>query len=488
MLDVLIVGAGPTGMTLSLELSRYGVSHRLIEASTTRSDRSRALVVQSRTLELLQRLGLSDPIIARGQRGLRIALFAERRPLVQIRADAIGLVGAPFPFALFISQADTETILQNALGTAIEWNRSLAAIEQDARGVRATLADGEVIEAAYVVGADGAHSAVRKALGLPFDGAPYREEFMLCDAQLDWDEPNDQANLIWTAEGIFAVLPLRDGVYRFITSRVAETASRDIGEDKNAPPALAEFQDKLTRYHGRGTISQPTWLARFHVHHRGVPSYRQGRVFVAGDAAHIHSPAGGQGMNTGMQDAINLGWKLAQALRGVDLLDSYHAERHPIGQRLLERTDRLFTLAASQRFWPRFFRTRIFPLLAPLLLRSQGMRQRAFRFISQLGIRYRRSPIVRDTIGSGPIRAGDRAPDVQIGETTLFALLRDPRHQLFTTTHAPIDAAFAATHGVSIFGAPIVLVRPDGHIAFRGRTAAELAAFMAAIYNPARSD
>ncbi|KAI0102498.1 FAD binding domain-containing protein [Nemania sp. FL0031] len=439
--DVLIVGGGPTGMTLALELATQGVSFRIINKAASRSPYSRALVVQARTFELLNRHGAREleAFLAQGKTAARASMCVAGRKIADIETDAVRLPGTKFPFPMTINQAETERWLETMLrkrGVSVEMGVEAKSIVQDADGVTVTVAaqDGseEVIRAKYVVGADGAHSTVRHAAtNLTFNGDAYPQEFICADTHMESSMPGGQAYMC-LGKGAFIVLPLKDGMVRLVVSRPGQDTSRE--------PTLADFEEFMQEiFPGGGSLHDATWVTRFRLHHRGVNSYRDGRLFVAGDAAHIHSPAGGQGMNTGIQDAGNLGWKLGAVLRGEKedgFLDSYHHERHRVGQSLLTSTDRAFTYITSTNPIFLFLRNLILPWIIPLAVANKARIMKQFQFISQLRIRYRHSDIVGTASGfRGPVKGGDRAPDGKIrgpedGEMWLLDLLTPTEHHL----------------------------------------------------------
>ncbi|KAK1756938.1 hypothetical protein QBC47DRAFT_298270 [Echria macrotheca] len=418
--DVLIVGAGPVGMALALELALQNVSFRIIDQAPVRSTKSRALVVQSRTLELLNRHGDVKPLMARGQIVRGANSFVERRLVAHVRLDTIpSFTTTRFLLPLGVSQADTEQFLDECLaryGRSVERPVTAKDISQDKDGVSTKLEkqDGseEMVRSKYVVGCDGAHSAVRHAAtNLTFEGAAYPVDFILCDARLnDSNVPTDTFALC-LGNGALALFPLGNGVLRVVVA-----GNNILSEEE---PKLEDFQAFFTAFTppGSGTLSDPIWLTRFRLHHRGVNNYRDGRLFVAGDAAHIHSPAGGQGMNTGIQDSINLGWKLAAALQGRTanpeaLLNSYHAERHRIGEHLLNTTDKMFSFAVNMNWIFRVIRNLILPWVIPWFARSDYRRQRFLKFASEFGVTYRKSPVVGAAEGfAGPVGKGDRLPE-----------------------------------------------------------------------------
>ncbi|KAI0437839.1 FAD binding domain-containing protein [Xylaria telfairii] len=520
--DVLIVGGGPTGMTLALELAAQGISFRIIDKATERSPYSRALVVQPRTLELFNRHGASniEELIAAGKTASRASICVSAKKLADVNVDDVKLLGTKFPSTMTITQFETEKWLDKTLakhGIRVEMGVEAKNITQDAEGVTVMISskDGgeEEVRAKYVVGADGAHSSVRHASNLTFEGDAYPQEFICADTYMESKMPGGQAYMC-LGNGALIVLPLKGGMVRLVVSRP--------GQDNTCDPKLEDFEEFLQEiFPGGGSLHDPTWVTRFRLHHRGVNNYRDGRLLVAGDAAHIHSPAGGQGMNTGIQDAINLGWKLAAVLRGEkpdSFLDSYHNERHRVGQYLLASTDKAFTYVTSTNPIYLFLRNLILPWIIPLVATNKSRILRQFQFISQLRIRYRRSDIVGTANGFyGPIKGGDRAVDGKIKnaeghEFWFLDLLTPTSHHLMlfsgsgsnqategelnraetsflenAKTAAKVDTIFSeqwdgqpgyvdlegALHKAFGFNnAGYVLIRPDGYIAHIGPLAA----------------
>ncbi|TGJ83115.1 hypothetical protein E0Z10_g5644 [Xylaria hypoxylon] len=438
--DVLIVGGGPTGMTMALELATQGVSFRIIDKATERSPYSRALVVQPRTLELFNRHSSSDTeeLVAAGKRAEGASICVSGKKVVDIDVNTTKLPFTKYPFAMTITQNETEHWLEKTLakhGVQVEMGAEAKNITQDADGVTVTVSTKEGVEeeitVKYVVGADGAHSAVRHAASnLTFDGDAYPQEFICADTFMESKLPGGRAYMC-LGNGAFVVLPLKDGRVRLVVSRPNQDTSRE--------PTLEDFEEFMQEiFPGGGSLHDPTWVTRFRLHHRGVNNYRDGRLFVAGDAAHIHSPAGGQGMNTGIQDSINLGWKLAAVLRGEkpdSFLDSYHNERHRVGQTLLSSSDRAFTYVTSTNPIYLFLRNTILPWVLPLVAGSTSRLVEKFQFISQLRIRYRNSDIVGTADGFyGPIKGGDRAVDGKLtsasGDLWMLDLLSPASHHL----------------------------------------------------------
>lgn len=515
--DVLIVGGGPTGGMLALELAMQGVSFRIIDAAAARPKQSRAFVLHSRTQELLNRHGEGmGRLTSRGKVNMALRMFSNKKFVFEMDLSEMGFEDTMFPVPLIISQAETEKFLDDELlnyGKSVERPVAAERIEQDNDGATAWLrhenGSGEVVHCKYVVGCDGAHSLTRKSTGLKFEGGEYPQDFVLADVHLNWTQPADFGVFLGSV-GFMAIFPMRDGVFRLILSRPRHF-------DSDTEPTLRDFEDAFADLvPGDAELFDAIWITRFRLHHRNVENYRAGRIFMAGDAAHIHSPAGGQGMNAGMQDSVNLGWKLASVLRGEkddSFLDTYNIERHRIGEHLLHGTDRLFYFMSSRNPIYLYLRNTLAPWIVPWVLRDRTHRAKRFRFISQLGIRYRHSPIVGTSSASqGTLRGGDRAPDGKLigieGPTTVHGLCRDHLYHLLLFSGTEVGAvsidsitssavavvaenknriklhvishgdktrenAYSDPEGIvhGLYGCRdpgYVLVRPDGHISFIG--------------------
>jgi 2-polyprenyl-6-methoxyphenol hydroxylase-like FAD-dependent oxidoreductase len=511
--DVLIVGAGPTGLTLAAQLRAFGTSVRLIDRRLDRVHESRALAVQPRTLEVLTGLGIADTMVERGNPAVELEMHGRFRTICAPLFD-IGLDDTRFPFLLFLSQAETEAILGEhlaAAGATIERGVELVGLCQHTDFVICTLhhPDGHIeeIEAGYVVGCDGAGSTVRQLAGVEFTGAAYPQTFVLAD--LDADGPRAGAVHAYMGDhGLLFLFPLgRPAHWRLLAMAPPSVAgSADESPDLGGLQALA---DRYTREAVR--LHEPVWATYFRIHHRHATRYRQGLTFLAGDAAHIHSPAGAQGMNTGIQDAWNLGWKLALVMAGeahADLLDTYETERMPVGRGVLRFTDRAYRIATSTNPVIRTLRTSLAPELVRVALASRRGRALGFRSQSQLAIAYRDSPISQEgqpRLRTGP-RAGDRLPNAPVTppggpSTTLHQVLAPGRFHLLLS--GPPDAWPASDRVRSQLGCSRIdvhrlvrharcdsihdradtvherlglaqpdatahhLVRPDGHIAYR---------------------
>ena len=506
MTEVLVVGAGPTGLALAAHLVAHGVRPRIVDRASDRVHESRALAIQPRTLELLAPLGVTDELVALGNPGVELRVHARGRERVLPLFD-LGLEDTAYPYLLFLSQAETERVLGDWLvqqGVPVEREITLTELRSGADGVSVVLRgpDGrdEAVSARFVVGCDGGRSAVRDAAGIAFEGSSYPQAFLLADLEAD-DIKAGAAHVFLSRAGMLFYFPLmRPASWRLLAM-----------EDPSRPPAegtavgLGELQAVSDTYTGGGVrLHDAVWTTRFRLHHRVATRYRSENVFLAGDAAHVHSPAGAQGMNTGIQDAANLAWKLAQVINGKSgntLLDTYDVERRPIGQTVLRFTDRAFRVATSTNPFVGFLRTRVAPRAMALVMRSRTGRSFGFRAVAQLDIRYRRSPLSVDGPGAKgrAVRAGDRLPDVALdadGRTTRLyeridgrawnLLLCGPRsawpdvpsvpgvtiHRVSVDTGPGVLTDHNGTAlrrlGLSVRDVVQLLIRPDGHVGYRG--------------------
>ena len=469
--QVLVVGAGPTGLVLAAELLARGIRTRVIDQGDAVALQARAVGIHARTLEVLNTMGLAENFIERGQVVRELRFYSRGRCLTSLQ---FARCGSRFGYLLDLPQDQTERLLRARvaeLGGAIEQRAELTGLIPESGAVTATIRcpAGQIrtITAGYVVGCDGAHSRVRRELGLTFHGHPYPQDWLLADVLLDGDLPGrglreDAIHAFFRPDGLPVIFfPMRGHRWR-LTLPFA-------GERGDQAPTLAEIQHLTSQRAPRPvTVSDPTWLASFRCHRRSASAYRRGRVLLAGDAVHIHSPAGGQGLNTGMLDAHNLGWKLALVASGRApdaLLDSYGAERGPVAEEVVGLTHALVHYGTMTHPVKR----RVRDVVVPALGRSAAIQRRAARRISQVYVSYP--------------GAGQRMPDIAVradGQaTTLHQVLRGGRHVLVVPSADPVnvvDEAGLAPYRddldvvVAADGAgPIVLVRPDGHVAARSR-------------------
>ena len=454
---VVIVGAGPTGLMAAALLVQCGVPVRILDKSPTAAKESRAFAVQARTLEALLSIGLAESFLDRGILATGARVYVDGHRTAGFSFEDVGHPHTPFPVVMIIPQSETEAILVEHLsGKGVEVERGVAAtgLTQDAEGVtlRYTDADGHEAEirCPYLIGADGAHSLVRKALDLSFEGAPYAQTFLLADCTLEGQLQDGPFSAFFSGPNFALWFPIRGERYgRVITTSHQEVSDPSLAGQGSSPATLPEVEDSFRRAAKLDLrLSNPVWMSRYRVHHRGVDRYGTGRVFVAGDAAHIHSPAGGQGMNTGLQDAFNLAWKIAAVLRGHApdrLLGSYDAERRPVGDQVLKVTDRMFSFVTSPSGWAAAARAVALPVIGATIGRSETLRSRAFHFLSELGIAYEPGAAVQDGSAAaqrwpGGPAPGLRAPDAQVArKVSVFDLLAGYRFQILAFSRDPLS-------------------------------------------------
>jgi len=464
--QVLVVGAGPAGLTLASELLAEGLSTRIIERRDGAVLQSQALAMHPRSLELFDARGIAERLIARGGPIRRMHMYVDGKRLVTMNFRHNG---SWFGYGLSIPQRETELVLRDQIAELdgrVEGRTELLDFEQDEDRVSARIKSGsgeiEIVRCEYLVGCDGAHSVVRHRLGLKFDGQPYPQQWLMADVRLDWALSSEEAHSFFRSDGAsLALLPLPDNWWRVVLPFAGERGTED--------PTLDELQWLVDqRAPRRVTLSNPKWTTNFRCQLRSTDTYRVGRVLLAGDAAHIHSPAGGQGMNTGMQDAFNLAWKLALVVNGSSpdwLLDTYQEERLPVAEGVLHFTDDIVRMARITNPIKRTVRD----IVVPLASRLPRIQRRAARRLGQLHVSYRESRL------SHGDSSGDRVPDMSVrdghGTLRLYEALRSHRHVLVAGTMAAtsqlepyrefIDVVAGKTHEA-------ILIRPDGYIAARG--------------------
>ncbi len=472
---VLVVGAGPVGLTMAAELARYGIAVRIVDKAAARTDKSKALVLWSRTLELLERAGCADDFVAAGLKAIGANFIAGRRRIAHIDLTCIP---SRYAYGLMLPQSETERLLEAhllGLGVKVERQVELLAFAEDGGGIGATLrhADGrrETPRLDWLVGCDGAHSTVRHALALPFLGETLQSDWLLADLHLSGlPTPPNELAMFLHQDGVLATFPIGAGRYRIIA---------DIGKSTGphpAEPTLAEIQAVVDRRGPGGVkLGDPVWLSAFRINERKVKDYRAGRVFMVGDAAHVHSPAGGQGMNTGMQDAFNLAWKLALVCRGTcrpePLLGSYSAERGAVGEMVLSDAGQLTAVAMLKNPLAQAARN----FAASTLLGLPAVRKAMAARLSEVAVGYPDSPLnrragrgiggpkpgqrVAPVAGQAPVGAGGRPRFVLFGRPSdaTARLLRPAEDLLEPAVRPPL--APGALH----------LVRPDGYVAMVAR-------------------
>ena len=342
--DVLVVGAGPSGLALAASLVKRGIRTTVVDRQAAGANTSRAAVVNARTLEVLDDLDVARRLVKEGIQAPRFTIRDGGRILIPVD---FSVLPTDYPYSLMVPQATTERLLLDRLtelGGSVLRPKTLTAVMQDADGVAATFSDGDVIRARYVAGTDGVHSTVREQAGIGFQGGEYQESFSLADVRLLGEAPTDEVILFWAKAGLTVVAPLPGDVFR-IVAPVADAP------DEPSAPFVQQILDERGLGAGRMVVTEVIWGSRFRIHHRVADTYRAGRLLLAGDAAHVHSPAGGQGMNLGIQDGVALADALAAVLAGAldTVLDEYSAARRPIAQQVVEMTDRLTRLATLPR-------------------------------------------------------------------------------------------------------------------------------------------
>jgi 2-polyprenyl-6-methoxyphenol hydroxylase-like FAD-dependent oxidoreductase len=342
--DVLVVGAGPTGLTLAVSLVSRGIATTVVDRLAAGANTSRAAVVNARSLEVLEPLDVARRLVKEGHQAPRFTIRDGERTLIPID---FSVLPTDYPYSLMVPQSTTERLLLDRLtelGGTVVRPKTLTGIVQDTDGVTATFDDGGTMRARYVVGADGIHSKVREAAGIGFQGGQYDESFALADVRLRGEAPVDEVILFWASAGLTVVAPLPGDVYRIVApvTDAPEYPSKQF---------VQQLLDDRGLGAGRMVVTDVIWGSRFRIHHRVVDTYRAGRLLLAGDAAHVHSPAGGQGMNLGIQDGVALADALASMLGGTadSVLDEYSDARRPIAQQVVEMTDRLTRLATLPR-------------------------------------------------------------------------------------------------------------------------------------------
>ena len=430
--DVLIVGAGPTGLVLALWLAKLGAKVRIVDKTEAPGTTSRALAIQARTLELYRQLDLAEAVVARARKVPAVNLWARGRREARISFEEVGAGLTPYPYLRIFPQDEHEQLLVErlkAIDVTVERRTELLAYRDEGERIVARLrhADGgeETSEAAYVAGCDGARSVVRETMGAGFPGGTYQQVFYVADVEAAGPPIDGELHVDLDEADFLAIFPLAgQGRVRLVGTVRGERAER---------AETLQFEDVSDRAikNLKVEVKATNWFSTYNVHHRVADRFRKGRALLLGDAAHIHSPAGGQGMNTGIGDAINLAWKLKAVVDGSapdTLLDSYEIERIPFARRLVRTTDQAFTLATAQGRVADLIRVWIAPLVIPAAMSFEAMREWAFRTVSQIAINYRRSPLSEGQAGGA--RGGDRMPWAVVGGVDNHEVLPKPSWQV----------------------------------------------------------
>ncbi len=476
---VLIVGAGPTGLVLALWLACRGIPFRIIDKNSGPGQASRAMVVQARILEFYQQLGIAHEVVANGIKMERMHVRKKGKSFAILDLNDIGAGISPYPYVLCYPQDDHERFLVaklKSLGVEVEWGVELKELSQKETRICAVLEKAgteEVCQPTYVCGCDGAHSTVRRQLKIDFPGGTYSNLFYVADVKIEGGFQVDAFMNLGTG-GFALMFPVRSSGMQRLIGLVPQALSgrNDLTFEDIRPDA-----EQLLHVH----VDQVNWFATYHVHHRVAEHFQVGRCFLAGDAGHIHSPAGGQGMNTGIGDAVNLAWKLASVIQSQassSSLDTYETERIAFARTLVASTDKAFQAITGRGFTGRFFRMLLIPSLMPILLSFKAVRRLMFKTVSQVRINYRQSALSAGK--AGEVFGGDRLPWIPSDQGDDFTPLQslDWQLHLYGTARPDfVQAATAlklsvkefpwseATHQAGLKRDAAYLVRPDGYVA-----------------------
>lgn len=490
--DVIIIGAGPTGLSLACQFVRYGIDFVVVEKNETFTRFSKAIGVQARTLEIYDQLGLAQPAIKDGEITEMVRLVEGGEVRGEIHLGNFGKDLSPFPYLLMLEQNKNEELLYKYLrahGRDVRWNTELESFTQDESGVTARIktaaGESQTVVGKYLVGCDGASSPVRHGLGLTFEGSTFERLFYVADARVDWELSHRALHVCLARDVFTAFFPMKgENRYR-IVGTFPESKNVEQGE------VLYEEIEQQIKDEAKLSldISDVRWFSLYKVHSRRVNKFSKGRCFLAGDSAHIHSPAGAQGMNTGIGDAYNLAWKLAIVIKGFaaeSILDTYNEERLANAKQLLESTDRIFEFAAGSHWLLALFRTTIFPAVAGYMTSIDAVRKRLFPLISQIGITYRDHTLSHHTSDeSDHVQAGDRLPYFLVNGKSVFDQLKEPKFHLLVFSNSEHDSLCEEFvrefgHAAACQIVPIdarvreifekendfiVFLRPDNHIA-----------------------
>jgi 2-polyprenyl-6-methoxyphenol hydroxylase-like FAD-dependent oxidoreductase len=416
---VLIVGAGPSGLMMAAQLLRYGTQPVIIDSKEGPTEYSKALAVQARSMEIYRQMGVVDKALADGKEARGVVINQEGKATASLTLRDIGEKETLYPYVFMYPQSKNERLLLDYLtqhACPVYWSNTLISFKQNVGNVNAVIqqADGSqhTLTCDFLIGADGPHSPVRKQLQIPFKGSTYKQSFYLIDADTDINEQHpDYVNLYLSSKGFAAFFPIKDTNMRIVGNLPPQLEDNDAVQYDEILPSLQQVMN--TPIHKMDC----NWFATYKLHHRMAENFRQQNCFLIGDAAHIHSPVGGQGMNTGLQDAYNLAWKLAGVINGnikPTILDSYANERMPVARELLRSTDSAFNLVISKNWFVDLFKKLVVARLLKSLWKSARIREKFFRLVSQIGINYRNSDISLHLSYGSQIKAGDRLPYIPI--------------------------------------------------------------------------
>lgn len=489
--QVLIVGAGPTGLTMAADLERFGIDFIIIDKKDGITDLSKALGVQARTLEVFEEYGLADEAVKRGEKAKagEIIVNGKQRGLLNLTGLGKGLTA--FPYLLILPQSETEELLEGHLKKKrkkILWKHELLSLQQDKKSATATIKSPkgtQSIKADYIVGCDGAGSFVRKHLKMKFEGDTAGQLFYVVDAKVDWKLKNkEHLKIFFSRNNFILYFPLKGGNRFRVISKLE-------GYNTDRSPNQISYEeieaDILNDTSVPVRILDVAWHSVYKVHSRKAKTFRKGRVFLAGDAAHIHTPAGGQGMNTGIQDAYNLGWKLAMVLQGKlkpSILDTYDQEREVNARNLLKGTDRAFKYMSSTGPFYAFLRIYILPYLLAFLSQFTLFSKKAFLTISEIDIQYKSQAILPSSYKT--IEAGKRLPYIDIKGSSIYNMLRGQCFYLLHGHEQDLAQVSLPKWVKRLAMDPkhlkldghFVLLRPDKHVAYVGKDLSKIQALL----------
>lgn len=496
--DVAIIGAGPTGLSLACQLVRHGIDFVIVDKNEGLTPYSKAIGVQARTLEIYEQMDLARKAVERGAIAGKARLLEGGEMRAELDFSNIGEGLSPYPYMLLLEQSKNEQLLYEYLqdhGREVRWNTQFESLTQTKTGVTGNVKTGggasEIIEAPFLVGCDGAKSFARHAAGLEFEGSTLERMFFVADVQVDWKFSHDALHACLSKASLLAFFPLKGEKRYRIVGTFPEQFAKDEGD------VLYEEIEEQIRKDAQIDldIHDVEWFSTYKVHTRHVNRFSAGRCFLAGDSAHIHTPAGGQGMNTGIQDGYNLAWKLALVLKGIAgevLLETYNEERLENAKNLTRTTDRMFQLLASPEWFIAFLRTNVIPPIANFLVSLDAVRNFIFPLISQIGINYRHSSLSQHAGDeSFTVKAGDRMPYFVVDSESIYDRLREPKFHLlvfsdssdrrndFPSLEAELESQYAGLvdfnaipldlRVAELFGNDktfVVLLRPDNYIGF----------------------
>jgi 2-polyprenyl-6-methoxyphenol hydroxylase-like FAD-dependent oxidoreductase len=483
--DVIIVGAGPTGLALACQLIRHNIDFVIVDKKETTTPHSKAIGVHARTLEIYEQINLAEALIALGAKAEKARLVVGGKVRGEVDFSEFGKGMSAYPYVLLVEQGKHEKLLYDFIkehSREVRWQTELETFAQTESGVTANIKNAagetETIEAKFLVGCDGAKSPVRHILGLTFEGSTFERVFYVADVQIDWDYVNDALMVFLMKNNLLAFFPMVGEKQWRIVGTFPEEFTKDEGE-----VLYDEIEEQIKKdSEVEIDITKVNWFSTYKVHTRHVNKFSKGRCFLAGDAAHIHTPAGAQGMNTGIQDGYNLAWKLAFVLKGeasLEILETYNQERLENAVNLLKTTDRFFNLVASPEPILSYLRIHVFPYVAGTAFSIDAVKKFVFPRISQIGINYRSSSLSASN-GSFKVKAGDRLPFLTVDGASLYEKLKAPKFHLLTFFDGKNKPSeFAGNNFADVFEMPLypniteifgasktfsVLVRPDNYI------------------------